>query len=1387
MDEHRLEAYLNLIQQLLNCPSGEELDILNANREFVDVGLVQVMQQVAEMMAQQGEPNAGWLQNLAVAITKMLKDSSSSTTLQEYLSFLQELLQAEWESNGDSQRVNQVLRRNLDKLDENFAQIFPQLATDLIADHPEAAASIVALVGNISIRIQEFPLGTIAINQEIAIAGYELVISNREANTETWAQTQNNLANAYRNRIFGDRAQNLEEAIACLQNALQVYTREAFPVDWAMTQNNLANAYSDRIKGDRAQNLEEAIARYQNALEVRTREALQVDWAMTQNNLAAAYSNRILGDRAQNLEEAIFCYQDALQVYTREAFPVQWAATQNNLAAAYSNRIKGDRAQNLEEAIACLQNALQVRSREAFPVDWAMTQNNLANAYSHRIRGDRAKNLEEAIACYQDALQVYTREAFPVQWAATQNNLAAAYSHRIFGDRAQNLEEAIARYQDALQVRTREAFPVQWAATQDNLATAYSDRILGDRAQNLELAIASYQNALEVYTREAFPVDWAMTQNNLAIAYSHRILGDRAQNLELAIASYQDALQVRTREAFPVDWATTQNNLAIAYSDRIFGDRAQNLEEAIASYQNALQVRSREAFPVDWAMTQNNLAIAYSDRIFGDRAQNLEEAIPRYQNALEVRTREAFPVDWATTQNNLANAYCQRIFGDRAQNLEEAIARYQNALEVWTPSAFPLDCLIAGRNFGNLALSEGNWQLAIEGYEKAIAAVEQSRTWATNDERRQEILAESIDIYEKMVQACINNGQLDKAIEYAERSRSQRLVDLMASNDLYAGGDIPPQVQEYLQQFADKQQEIDQLRHGKDAGKERELVEATRSRAKLTEDNAKIQALEGELQEIWRQIRKLDPMLSGQIQVAAPNLAAMQQLVDDDKTAILSFYTTTDDTYIFVLRKNHLSCHSCQGQGRQELQRWIYENWLEPYVFNKPQWRTNISQVLGELATRLRLNELIVEHLDGIEELIIVPHLYLHLIPFAAMPLDPPHAPHPQRGPHAPPFKRGEQEEEAEVSVSPFSKEVQAHLQVPPLNKGGLGGVAPVVLPNTPPQPPLLRGEQDKQAEIPVPPLVKGGLGGDRLTQAKRREILGDKFLIRYVPSCQILEYCKNRPPVETPLEYGTAEDATEDLPCSNFEGEQVAQLYQIPENRRYRGRQGATVANYRQLAKQVQGILSTHHAQSRLDNPLQSELLLGNGSITLGELLTPGWRLPQLVDVFLSCCETGLGLPETFTDDILTLSFGFLCAGARSVVSTLWAVDDLATALFSLFYHRYKKELSRPAALRKAQEELRTLTGETLAQAYKPSLQPLLQEKLAQTIEAKKQAHAAYKQARKQSLDTVDDWKKELNRIDKTQEKLEKAIQRLNSACKELFPFSDYFYWSAFTCQGLR
>lgn len=45
---------------------------------------------------------------------------------------------------------------------------------------------------------------------------------------------QNNLGEAYRNRIHGDKAENIEEALAYFSAALTVYTRLAFPKDWAM-------------------------------------------------------------------------------------------------------------------------------------------------------------------------------------------------------------------------------------------------------------------------------------------------------------------------------------------------------------------------------------------------------------------------------------------------------------------------------------------------------------------------------------------------------------------------------------------------------------------------------------------------------------------------------------------------------------------------------------------------------------------------------------------------------------------------------------------------------------------------------------------------------------------------------------------------------------------------------------------------------------------------------------------------------------------------------------------------------------------------------------------------------------------------------------------------
>jgi CHAT domain-containing protein len=669
-----------------------------------------------------------------------------------------------------------------------------------------------------------------------------------------------------------------------------------------------------------------------------------------------------------------------------------------------------------------------------------------------------------------------------------------------------------------------------------------------------------------------------------------------------------------------------------------------------------------------------NLGIAYDKRVQGDPQENLQLAVQSCQNSLKFYNRENYPFTYAILQNNLGNAYRDQ------GSIALAIAHYRLALEIHTPEIYPAEAVRTARNIGNTAFKSEIWKEAIDGYSIAINAVEISRIWLKSEYRRQEILEESIDVYQNMVQSCINAGQIEKAFEYSERSRSKRLVDLMASNDLYQSGEIPPEVKELLQQYEELQQKID-----------RERVEAlllvgrhrpksdnngSQTRAAFQAYNEAIASLEAEKQQIWEQLRRLDPVLAGEIQVSSPDFSAIQKLIDQPTTAILSFYTTSTDTYIFVVQQHKITLHTCVGQGLETLQNWISQNWLLPYVSDRQTWVSQINPVLKELAQRLELQKLISEHLEGIQELILVPHQLLHQIPFAALII-------------------------------------------------------------------------------------------------KDCKYLGDEFLIRYTQSCQILEFCQQRPTVETLdvtyLQLGTVEDTENNLPCASFEGEKIASLYNIPKENRLIGSSEATCDNYRQLAKQIQVLHSCHHAESRLDNPLESKLRLGDGSITLGQLMSPSWRLPNLLDVFLSCCETNLGTPS-LTDDILTLSTGFLCAGARSVISTLWAVNDLGTALFSIFYYQHRKQgKTRPQALKEAQIQLRQLQKEDFT-------------------EISKQAEIGRKEARsKRNLHPPDSpayW--ECDRQYKKYAGVAIEIEKIKKMTEE-FPFDHPRYWAAFTCQGLR
>ncbi len=116
-------------------------------------------------------------------------------------------------------------------------------------------------------------------------------------------------------------------------------------------------------------------------------------------------------------------------------------------------------------------------------------------------------------------------------------------------------------------------------------------------------------------------------------------------------------------------------------------------------------------------------------------------------------------------------------------------------------------------------------------------------------------------------------------------------------------------------------------------------------------------------------------------------------------------------------------------------------------------------------------------------------------------------------------------------------------------------------------------------------------------------------------------------------------------------------------------------------------------HGQLNSTAPLFSRLLLapgeGNdGSLEVHEVY--GLDLQEADLITLSACQTDLGQLNA-GDDVTGLSRAFLYAGARSVVASLWSVDDAATsALMGAFYANLAKGVGKAQALAAAQSAVR-------------------------------------------------------------------------------------------------
>ncbi len=120
-------------------------------------------------------------------------------------------------------------------------------------------------------------------------------------------------------------------------------------------------------------------------------------------------------------------------------------------------------------------------------------------------------------------------------------------------------------------------------------------------------------------------------------------------------------------------------------------------------------------------------------------------------------------------------------------------------------------------------------------------------------------------------------------------------------------------------------------------------------------------------------------------------------------------------------------------------------------------------------------------------------------------------------------------------------------------------------------------------------------------------------------------------------------------------------------------------------------------HGSYNWNDPPQSGLyLFGGRTLILSDLLNDVVNMSSARLVTLSACETGItDIVKGSGDEFIGLPAGFMLAGVPCVVSSLWSVPDISTAiLMERFYANYIiGEMDIPLALQEAQLLVRNLT----------------------------------------------------------------------------------------------
>ncbi|MEM7796672.1 MAG: CHAT domain-containing tetratricopeptide repeat protein [Cyanobacteria bacterium P01_C01_bin.118] len=356
----------------------------------------------------------------------------------------------------------------------------------------------------------------------------------------------------------------------------------------------------------------------------------------------------------------------------------------------------------------------------------------------------QSNQLEEAIATWQQAITYYQQSGNQSRELAIYIRISAAYL------RLGRPQQAKEQSQLALSLaRQLENVRAEIAAL-GNLAIAHRN-------------LGSYPQAIETY-EQALTLVESLSESEPQLLRLWLNLGNVYESLgeyTSAIEAYQKSLAIAQSTDSQINKATILNNLGAVYA------QLGSPDDAIDYYGQSLSLTQQLGDAVGVGYILNNLGNIYHQ-------QDLAKATDYYEQSLAIAQDVANPALEAISLGSLGMAREDQGDYGSAMDLHQQALALVNTLDNPVMRARTLN------NLGHTLLKAGQLQAAETQLREALDELESLRP-GLNDQSNVSLFDTQILTYNLLQQILVARGDIEAALEIAERGRARAFVELMAN------------------------------------------------------------------------------------------------------------------------------------------------------------------------------------------------------------------------------------------------------------------------------------------------------------------------------------------------------------------------------------------------------------------------------------------------------------------------------------------------------------------------------------------------------------------------------------------------------------------------------